>query len=575
LQILSRAYIFSAKSLDKELDDDMSKQRAHWAITIKEDTYLTWSPRQREKFDSFVGKYAKCQGQRMKLAYDNNQHYWLAVGLKEREDDRTSATHWHCLFSCLPGKTCTRGRVSTVMGMNYMTIPGEYCQALDTNPQAFMKYAHKTSDDERQRHDVDGIIRDTFDMLKKKSVVSKETFNAYLCEKYGASWTTKNKTIIDTFCSIQEQCYAERIVVAEEDDKDIEERTREIIASFHDNVLKQIGGRNAQLQTKCEALQNVETEDIAKYITFVALLPYMFQRARNVIDFIPGLYFWGDAQAGKSFIFQLGKSYRTIATDSVGVGKFKLETCESAFLLDDVRGDAVDTGSYISTLRQLTLGAYTRVKVHSETRQVKGFVAVTSNEKPVFLNSDYDEKNRNAWLRRFIVVEFTRDLNMDEILVNGNEFEYKASQNVIAPFMKNIAQHLRKKYGQTHRVYKSIHVYKRHLDKYIQAMPIVLEDSEQQAPEQDGTRPNLDSSVGHFDKPQIITAANLIVPHRHRISSPIIVSDDSSTTTRAEVAANKRLRIVDYADESDSDGFDISNGKRVKLVKANSRHFMR
>lgn len=546
----------------------MSKQKAHWAITIREETYMTWSPKQRELFDSFVGKYEKCQGERMKLEYDNNQHYWLAVGLKEREDDNTSTPHWHCLFSCLPGKTCTAGRVRTVMGMNYMTIPQEYLQTLDTNPMTYMKYAHKTSNNNRKREDVDGIIKETFDMLKEKSVVSKDSFMAYLCEKYGATWVTKNKTIIDTFCSIQEQCYAERIVVAEESTEDIVERTQQIISSFHDNILKQINGRNGQFQTRCEALNDVSKDDIAKYITFVALLPYMFQRAQNVIDNIPGLYFWGDANAGKSFIFQLGKCYRTIATDSVGVGKFKLETCESAFLLDDVRGDAIDTGSYMATLRQLTLGAKTRVKIHSETKQIKGFVAVTSNEKPAFLDNEYDEKNRNAWLRRFIVIQFVRDLNMDEILVNGNEFEYKAALATIAPFMKNIAKHLRDTYGREHRVYKSIHVYKRHLDKYI--------SSNIQEAEKNGPRPDLDTSVGHFDESKIITAANKIeIRKQPRSENTITISDDSRLSK--ELNTNKRVRLVDYEEDSnpDNDGFELSNGKRVKLVKTNSQHFMR
>ena len=129
----------------------MSKQKAHWAMTIREDTYMTWNPKQRELFDSFVGKYEKCQGERMKLEYDKNQHYWLAVGLKEREGDNTSTPHWHCLFSCLPGKTCTAGRVRTVMEMNYMIMKDEYLQPLDTNPMTYMKYAHKTSNNNRKR----------------------------------------------------------------------------------------------------------------------------------------------------------------------------------------------------------------------------------------------------------------------------------------------------------------------------------------------------------------------------------------------------------------------------------------
>lgn len=520
----------------------MSKQKAHWAITIREETYLLWNLRERTTFDKYVGKYIQCQGERLALPYDASLKYDFAVGLKEMEDANTSSTHWHCMFSCTPGKTCAAGRVRIVMKMNGMPIPEEYLQPLDTNPMTYMKYANKTSKDSRTKYDIDGILRDEFKLLKKTSVVAKDAFVTHLCDKYGATWITKNKTIVDTFCSIQEQCYAERIVTDSDDDIDIEKRVKDIISSFYENILKQLQTKGC-FHTKAEALQNVEEEDIAKYIVFISLLPYMFQRAKNAIDFIPGLYFWGDANAGKSFIFQLGKAYRTIATDSVGVGKFKLDTCEAAFLLDDVRGDAIDTGSYISTIRQLTLGAYTRIKVHSETRQIKGFVAVTSNEKPIFLSNIYDKKNRNAWLRRFIVLEFKRDKSMDELIVNGNEFEYKIAQETIAPFMLNLAEHFKEKYSDSHRIYKSIQIYSKNLHKYI----VQKDNSIESNITEDGS--NLDSDLGHFNKPQIITAANLIEHKRKNI-------------------------IVDY-DDSSSDGFELSNGKRIKLIRANSQHYMR
>jgi len=540
----------------------MSKQRAHWAITIKEETYATWSPKARAEFDKYVGKYIRCQGERMLLHYDRDLSYMLAIGMKEREDDATSSTHWHCLFSCMPGKTCTAGRVRVVMGMNYMTMVDEYLQQLDTNPMTYMKYANKAGTEGRQRDNVDGILRDDFNMLKQKSVVSKDVFVTYLCDKYGATWVTKNKSIIDTFCSIQELCYAERIVMDVDDDKDIEERVVSIVSSFHDNVLEQIR-RPGALQTHCEALKDVSTDDIAKYITIVSMLPYMFQRAKNAIDFIPGLYFWGEANAGKSFIFQLGKAYRTIAADSVGVGKFKLETCEAAFLLDDVKGDAVDTGSYISTLRQLTLGAYTRIKIHSETKQIKGFVAVTSNDKPDFLQGHYDEKNRVAWLRRFIVVEFKRDSGMDELVVNGNEFEYKVAQGVLAKGMIKLSEYLMEVYGGEHRINKSIAIYMKHMSKYLISTIENIDD--------DGARPILDSDVGHFDQPQMITAANRIEPKKE--PTAVVEIEDSSSSISTPETTKKRQLVYDYL--SDSDGFSLSNGKRVKLVKTNSQHFMR
>lgn len=543
----------------------MAKQKAHWALTIKEDCYNAWAPKYRQRFDEYVGKYQQCVGERLLLPYDKSITYQLAIGNKEKEDDKTSSTHWHCMISCPPGKTATAGRIRIVMGMNYMPIDQQYLQEIDTNPMTYMKYCNKSSNVSNKSHDVDGILREEFKFLKEKSVVAKDTFLTYMCEKYGATWITKNKAIIDTFCSIQEQCYAERIVVDVDDDIDIVTRVQDIISSFHDNILIQLK-TPGHFMTRAEALVDVKTEDIAKYITFISLLPYMFQRAKNAIDYIPGLYFWGDANAGKSFIFQMGKAYKTIATDSVGVGKFKLETCEAAYLLDDVKSDAVDTGSYISTLRQLTLGAYTRIKIHSETKQVKGFVAVTSNDKPKFLEPDYDENNRAAWLRRFIVLEFKKDKAMDELIVNGNEFEYTVALTTIGPFMLNIAKHLRKEYGVNHRVYKSIHIYKRHLHKYIRENPIEESVSLETGVIDDGS--TVDTLVGHFDKSKFITAGNTIAVRKKPLSKDAIEIPNTLTE-------NKRRLSIESTDNIDDDGFALSNGKRVKLVEANSQHFMR
>jgi len=399
-----------------------------------------------------------------------------------------------------------------------------------------MKYANKEGvNGGETKTTVDDILKVEFKLLKSKSTASREMFNSVLCEKYGATWLTRNKTIIDTFCSIQEECYAERIIIDDED-TEIENRVKDIFYSFEKNILHQIKQRG-QFITKCEALVDVKTEDISKYITFISFIPYLFQRATNVIDYIPGLYFWGDANTGKSFVFQLGKSYRRIATDSNGVGKFKLETCESAFLLDDIKGDFVDTSYMSATLRQLTLGAYTRVKVHSETRQIKGFVAVTSNEKPAFLNEDYDDKNATAWLRRFIVIEFKEHNNLDEIIINGNELEYKVSQTTIAPLLLEYAREFSTKYPTTHRINKSIELYVKHLNKYIEA-------SVDSTAVEDGTRSNLDYTLGHINETKEL---------------------------------KRKLIYYNQEEDDDDDGHDVSERVRKKLEfePADDESFMR
>lgn len=504
----------------------MSKQRAHWAITIKEDNFETWDSEKRSEFLSFAGKYINLQGKRIIMQYNDTTSYRLAVGFKEKEDSNTSSTHWHCLFSCEPGKTCTAGRVRIVMKGYGMPIVNEYVQVIDTSPFIYMKYANKESSDPKtKRSQVDDIIKNEFKMLKSKSTVSREMFNSYLCDKYGATWLTRNKSIIDTYCSIQEECYAERIIIDDED-VEIESRIKNIFNSFHDNILYQLN-QPGHFITKCDALNNVEINDIAKYITFISFIPYLFQRATKVIDFIPGLYFYGDANCGKSFAFQLGKSYKIIATDSNGVGKFKLETCESAYLLDDVKHDFVDTSFISSTLRQLTLGAYTRIKIHSETKQIKGFVAVTSNDKPSFITDDYDEKNRNAWLRRFIVLKFKQNNNLDEIILNGNELEYKISQTAITPLLLAIAQDLKNKYSNTHRVNKSIELYVKHLAKYTQQQV-----SSEEIAEGDGSGSNLDYSVGNSNETKEL---------------------------------KRKLIYYNQEDTSDNDGHDVSERVRKKL----------
>lgn len=533
----------------------MARQKAHWCITIKEECYNDWSLSVKNLFDQHAGKYINCKGDRIILPYDKTQSYYLAVGFKEKEDNKTSTTHWHCMISCMPGKTATAGRIRIAMNMNNMNIDNQYIQPMDTNPMTWMKYCNKEGTTDKKSQNIDGILRDEFNALKKDSIVAKEGFLSHLCELYGATWITKNKTIIDTFCSIQEQCYAERIVTDRDDNADIITRVKSIISSFHDNILKQLKTPNHFYST-AEAISGVSIEDVAKYITFIALLPYLFQRAKNAVDYIPGLYFWGDANAGKSFIFQLGRTYKTIATDSVGIAKFKLETCESAFLLDDIRGNTIDSSSYISTLRQLTLGASTRIKVHSETKQVKGFVAVTSNEMPYFLSDYYDEKNKNAWLRRFIVLQFTKDDEMDDLIVNGNEFEHTIAQQHLAPFMLNLARELKKIYGADHRICKSINLYKRHLRRYIDEFNEPVQDSIVSNINRDG--PSLDTPVGYFDEPKLITAANLIVVDR--------LKNKKSTANKN---TNKRQPSLDDEDIT-LNGFD-TNGKRIKLEPSNDK----
>ena len=72
-----------------------------------------------------------------------------------------------------------------------------------------------------------------------------------------------------------------------------------------------------------------------------------------------------------------------------------------------------------STVRNLTLGGVTTVKISGEIQNVQGFVVCTSNDTPDFIEDTSEgifnvtEANFLAWRRRFITIKFTDFVDED------------------------------------------------------------------------------------------------------------------------------------------------------------------
>ena len=188
------------------------------------------------------------------------------------------------------------------------------------------------------------------------------------------------------------------------------------------NMFKTIITNNVKkhgIETTCAVLNDSTREQQAAFITALALIPSLFFRVK---DNCPSLYFWGEPCSGKSYFFESNPSFRKIPMDAAGVSRFRLEGAQTAFLMDDVKADAIDRPDNSSTIRQLALGAETRIKTFGETQTVKAFLVLTSNEKPNFLCpigeppaevTDASQWRRNretnnaAWKRRFITLYFS------------------------------------------------------------------------------------------------------------------------------------------------------------------------
>jgi hypothetical protein len=127
-----------------------------------------------------------------------------------------------------------------------------------------------------------------------------------------------------------------------------------------------------------------------------------------------------------SYLFQNAPFYKKVASDAQGVGRFCLDEAQRAYLLDDVTSAFFEDRYNLSTLRQMTLGGDSEVKIQGDTQKVRGRIVTTSNEIPDWLedkpkkeeDSKNWEKNCGAWKRRFVHIKMSDVFDLDPVVVN-------------------------------------------------------------------------------------------------------------------------------------------------------------
>jgi len=160
----------------------------------------------------------------------------------------------------------------------------------------------------------------------------------------------------------------------------------------------------------CTAIgcENLSALDMGNFVSALVALPFMRARWEGV-DCLPSVYLYGVSGSGKSYLFQNAPFYKKVASDAQGVGRYRLDGAQRAYLLDDVTSAFFEDRTNLSTLRQMTLGGSSTVKTLGDTVDVRGWVVATSNETPDWLedkpkkeedNNNNWEKNCSAWKRR-------------------------------------------------------------------------------------------------------------------------------------------------------------------------------
>lgn len=348
----------------------------------------------------------------------------VIIGPVEMADETVSFPHRHCMI-IRPGSGMTRGAARRSVEEFLPTVSTEEYFNAVMNHHRYLQYMFKSTN-----------VMNTFaekelkkvldDMTEKGLGITPRSFQHHVTVRCGPHFYQKNKELCKTMLA-QPDIFGPKVVVPfEVNDAENYANAVKVICIFN-KVLKRAVEQNGYSCT-AKGFENMDPTDIANTITLIACLPFLRQRWEGV-DQLPGIYLYGKPGTGKSHLFQNAPYYKKVASDAQGVSRYRLDGCQRAYLLDDVNITFFEDRMNMTTLRQLTLGGSATVKVLGDVQEVRGWIAATSNDIPVWLSDDVPSdqvdnpnwaRNCSAWRRRFIFVELTEQLDITPINVQWN-----------------------------------------------------------------------------------------------------------------------------------------------------------
>ena len=348
----------------------------------------------------------------------------VVVGPVEMADSTVPYPHRHCMI-IRPGSGMTRGQARRSVEE---FIPGanteEYFQSV-LNHTRYVNYMFKSVD--VMSSFAEKELQKVLDKMMENGIgIGPRTFQHHVTKQLGPDFYRRNKELCKTILA-QPDLFGPSVVVPfEVNESENYTNACKIICIFN-RVMKRAIEANGYTCT-AKGFENMDPTDAANVVTFIACLPFLRQRWEG-IDQIPGLFLFGEPGTGKSHLFQNAPYYKKVASDAQGVNRYRIEGCQRAFLLDDINVSFFEDRMNMTTLRQLTLGGSSTVKILGDVQEVRGWVAATSNDTPIWLSSDPPaeqlenpnwEKNCAAWRRRFIFVEVNEPLDITPVHVQWN-----------------------------------------------------------------------------------------------------------------------------------------------------------
>lgn len=402
-------------------------RKIYWSFTLQEDDVLDFDNIRVTSLDGEVKTVTVGSG--------TNYAIKLWMGPKEEADDTNSWAHHHGMLQSLGGKAIQIGVAKSILCGIYKFKGGKvdrYVKPTE-NTTNYINYCFKSSTQRKETDHIAAIKRKAQDMAEEHGSISVKKIKAALYNEHGAEWLAKHDKMIDIVLEYDVEATGKYKVPSVLDYNENRAMTGAVLECFEIKIglalekmfAKWLIGENGTnslaysnqlpIQKMKQWLQIFfgmfpgvsDLTEAAKIVQVIAMLPNVFARSEKM-DCLPALYFYGEAGAGKSYLFR-GENWKRVATDAGGVGRFKLECGQTGYLLDDISEDFIQQEDNMATLRQLCLGDFADVKVHGRTQRVRGWVAITGQDPPLFLSGKgHGDEHKAAWRRRIISVEMVR-----------------------------------------------------------------------------------------------------------------------------------------------------------------------
>jgi hypothetical protein len=379
-------------------NNSCTKRRVHWCFCVE------------EKDISLVEETSK-QGKPVKI---KEKMYTLYIGpIKEPDDLIHNCHRLGMIYS--KQHAITRGQAKAVLNALEINIQNVMSLLKTCKPSTYLDYAWNSLD--LKKSEAEQLIKQCINALTDEGIITtSEKLRAKIKEAYGANFVVHNKSLIDLMMRSPE--YFPNVIIVNEKVNQEENFINILkVTNTFSEIVSRAVSKNGYI-TSHKKFQNLSNFDINLTITMLAILPMIAKRTEYPDD-LPGLYFYGEPSSGKSFFFNKSPAYHKVATDAPGVSRYRLQVYERAFLLDDINSKILNDKTNSSTIRNLTLGGVTTVKISGEIQNVQGFVVCTSNDTPDFIEDTSEgifnvtEANFLAWRRRFITIKFTDFVDED------------------------------------------------------------------------------------------------------------------------------------------------------------------